>query len=93
MDNILICGYGVSGKAAARLKEASKIEATTIHVLLGARGNDTFSDETLENRDVIIDESSMVDSALMAELVKRKPARLILVGDQAQLTPVGKGQP
>ena len=82
-----------TGKAAARLKEASKIEATTIHVLLGARGNNTFSDETLENRAVIIDESSMVDSALMAELVKRKPARLILVGDQAQLTPVGKGQP
>ena len=42
---------------------------------------------------MIIDESSMVDSALLAELVKRKPSRLVLVGDQAQLTPVGRGQP
>ena len=82
-----------TGKAAARLKEASGEEATTIHVLLGARGDGVFSTESLDGRFVIIDESSMVDSALLAEIVKRKPARLILVGDQAQLTPVGRGQP
>lgn len=82
-----------TGKAAARLKEASGIEATTIHVLLGARGEGKFTTESLESCFVIIDESSMVDSALLAEIVKRKPARLILVGDQAQLTPVGRGQP
>lgn len=82
-----------TGKAAARLKEASGIPATTIHVMLGAKGADVFTTESLEQTAVIIDESSMVDSALMAEIMKRKPARLILVGDQAQLTPVGKGQP
>ena len=82
-----------TGKAAARLKEASGIEATTIHVLLGAHGDGVFTTETLDGCFVIIDESSMVDSALLAELVKRKPSRLVLVGDQAQLTPVGRGQP
>ncbi|MBO4304640.1 MAG: AAA family ATPase [Lentisphaeria bacterium] len=82
-----------TGKAAARLKEASGIEATTIHVMLGAMGNDIFTAGPLDNVAVIVDESSMVDSALLAEIIKRKPAKLVLVGDQAQLTPVGHGQP
>ena len=82
-----------TGKAAARLKEASGIVATTIHTMLGYQGNDNFTAGNLESAAVIIDEASMVDSALLAEVVNRKPARLILVGDQAQLTPVGKGQP
>lgn len=82
-----------TGKAAARLKEASGIVATTIHTMLGYQGDDKFSAGNLESAAVIIDEASMVDSALLAEVVNRKPAKLILVGDQAQLTPVGKGQP
>lgn len=82
-----------TGKAAARLKEASGIEATTIHVMLGAKGNDVFSCSSLEHSAVIVDESSMVDSALLAEILKRNPSQVILVGDQAQLTPVGHGQP
>ena len=82
-----------TGKAAARLKEASGIEATTIHVMLGAMGNDTFTAGPLDRIAVIVDESSMVDSALLAEILKRDPAKIILVGDQAQLTPVGHGQP
>lgn len=82
-----------TGKAAARLKEASGIEATTIHVMLGAHGADIFTAGPLDNAAVIVDESSMVDSALLAEIIKRKPAKLVLVGDQAQLTPVGHGQP
>lgn len=82
-----------TGKAAARLKEASGIEATTIHVMLGFQGNGIFRAESLEQCAVIVDESSMVDSALLAEIIQRQPARLILVGDQAQLTPVGHGQP
>ena len=82
-----------TGKAAARLKEASGIEATTIHVMLGSHGGDLFTAGPLDQTAVIMDESSMVDSSLMAEIVKRNPAKLILVGDQAQLTPVGHGQP
>lgn len=82
-----------TGKAAARLKEASGIEATTIHVMLGAMGNDNFTAGPLTSMAVIVDESSMVDSALLSEILKREPAKVILVGDQAQLTPVGHGQP
>ncbi len=89
--NIHLCAP--TGKAAARLKEASGIEATTIHVMLGSHGGDIFTAGPLDQSAVIVDESSMVDSALMAEIVKRNPAKLILVGDQAQLTPVGHGQP
>ena len=82
-----------TGKAAARLKEASGLQATTIHVLLGAKGANLFSAETFKNTAIIVDESSMVDTLLMSEICKREPAKLILVGDQAQLVPVGKGQP
>jgi exodeoxyribonuclease V alpha subunit len=42
---------------------------------------------------VIVDEASMVDSMLLAEIMRRKPVRLCLVGDPAQLPPVGRGQP
>ena len=87
---ISLCAF--AGKAAARLKEASGLPATTIHVLLQSNGQ-IFSAGPLENTAVIVDESSMVDSALMAEIIKRNPAKLILVGDQAQLPPVGAGQP
>ena len=82
-----------TGKAAARLKEASGIEATTIHVLLCCMGEDNFSAGDLGGISVIVDESSMVDTLLMSEILKRNPRRLILVGDQAQLVPVGAGQP
>jgi exodeoxyribonuclease V alpha subunit len=88
--NIAMCAY--AGKAAARLKEATKQETSTIHRLLQYQGTG-FNLETLEGTSVIIDESSMVDSELMAEIIKRHPDKLILVGDAAQLPPVGKGQP
>jgi exodeoxyribonuclease V alpha subunit len=42
---------------------------------------------------VICDESSMVDSWLMSKVLEYTPPKLILVGDAAQLPPVGKGQP
>ena len=35
----------------------------------------------------------MVDARLLAEIVRRNPYRLVLVGDEAQLPPVGSGQP
>lgn len=81
-----------AGKAAARLKEATKRPASTIHRMLMFNG-DRFLLESLKGRTVIIDEASMVAADLMAEVMRRNPSRLILVGDQAQLPPVGKGQP
>lgn len=81
-----------TGKAAARLREATGFEAGTIHRELGWDGTafrrrDTFS------APVIVDESSMVDSWLMSRLLSYMPPKLILVGDAAQLPPVGCGQP
>lgn len=85
-----MCAF--AGKAAARLKEATKQEATTIHRMLGSDGV-RFKLQSLQGRCVILDEASMVDSELMAEIIDREPDKLILVGDEAQLPPVGKGQP
>jgi exodeoxyribonuclease V alpha subunit len=86
----VMCAF--AGKAAARLKEATGKDASTIHRLLGYNGA-RFMLESLAGKSVIVDEASMVDSELMAEIIKRNPERLILVGDAAQLPPVGKGQP
>lgn len=87
---VSMCAF--AGKAAARLKEATKQEASTIHRMLGYMGTG-FTRDSLRGECVIVDEASMVDSELMAEIIKREPEKLILVGDAAQLPPVGKGQP
>lgn len=87
-----VCLCAFAGKAAARLKEATKSDASTIHRLLGYMGKG-FTRDSLKGYSVIVDEASMVDSELMAEIIKRAPDKLILVGDAAQLPPVGKGQP
>lgn len=89
-EEVALCAF--AGKAAARLREACTRQATTIHRLLGSNGT-RFMRETLEGVSVIVDEASMISSDLMAEIVRRNPARLVLVGDPAQLPPVGRGQP
>jgi exodeoxyribonuclease V alpha subunit len=81
-----------AGKAAARIREACAHPASTIHRLLGYNGK-AFQAGPLSGVSVVIDEASMIDSALLAEIVRRAPRRLVLVGDQAQLPPVGRGQP
>lgn len=90
--NVELCAF--AGKAAARLKEATAHDACTIHRMLNYMGEEQgFARKSLEGSTVILDEASMVSSDLMAEIVKRNPDRLILVGDEAQLPPVGSGQP
>jgi len=81
-----------AGKAAARVREACNHPASTIHRMLGYNGKQYMTD-TLSDKSVVLDESSMIDSSLMSEIVKREPRRLVLVGDQAQLPPVGRAQP
>ena len=90
--DIRLCAF--AGKAAARLREATMHTATTIHRMLGWMGDGNgFAVKTLSGVTVILDEASMVSSDLLAEIVKRNPDRLVLVGDEAQLPPVGSGQP
>jgi exodeoxyribonuclease V alpha subunit len=88
--NSLLCCP--TGKAAARLREASGLDASTIHSALKYNG-EGFMLKSLAGTSLIVDEASMVDSELMAEICRRGPARLILVGDEAQLMPVGNGAP
>ena len=80
-----------TGKAAARLKEATGFPACTIHRALCYDGNEFHRGGDLGV--CIIDEASMIDSWLMQSVLKFNPKQLILVGDSAQLPPVGKGQP
>ena len=91
-----------TGRAAKRMTEATGVEAQTIHRLLGINfiGEDnrrqTFDkneDDPIEADVIIIDESSMVDIALMQALLRavESGSRIIFVGDVDQLPSVGAG--
>jgi exodeoxyribonuclease V alpha subunit len=87
-----------TGRAAKRLSETTKLNAVTIHRLLKydpASNSFTYNPDKPLNCDLlIIDESSMVDTQLMYNLLRALPnnAGLILVGDIDQLPSVGPGQ-
>ncbi len=86
-----------TGRAAKRLGDATGEPASTLHRLLEWRpANATFArctDRPLEGQVLIVDEASMIDVRLAADLVAAlaSPARLILVGDIDQLPSVGPG--
>ena len=89
-----------TGRAAKRLSESTSREAKTIHRLLEMNydGGSTpvFNRnefDQLEEDVIIVDEASMIDTALMMALTKAiKPgARLIIIGDADQLPSVGAG--
>lgn len=91
-----------TGRAAKRLSESTSCEAKTIHRLLEmefseGEGHGHFrrnEQDHLEEDVIIVDEASMVDTALMCALCKAvKPgARVILIGDADQLPSVGAGR-
>jgi exodeoxyribonuclease V alpha subunit len=86
-----------TGRAAKRLAEATGQEAKTIHRLLEyAPAERRFLRNTsrpLEAEFIIIDEVSMVDLALMNNLLgaTHPQSTLVLVGDSDQLPSVGPG--
>ncbi len=88
-----------TGRAAKRMAELTGAPAQTIHRLLEvdfAAGGNSFrrNEENPLSCDVlIIDEMSMVDTLLMASLLRavKSRTRLILVGDSNQLPSVGAG--
>lgn len=89
-----------TGRAAKRMSEATQHEASTIHRLLEMVYNDEdypvfqrCENNLLDEDVIIIDEASMVDTALMASLLRAiKPgARLIMIGDADQLPSIGAG--
>ena len=93
---LLLCAP--TGRAAKRMKEATGMEAKTIHRMLeidpksfGFKRNE---ESPLACDLLIVDESSMVDVSLMHALLKAVPdqAAVLLVGDVDQLPSVGPGQ-
>lgn len=84
---IMTCA--LSGIASQRIADTTGYESATIQSLL----------VKFEDRDdfpysvVLIDEASMINSSLFARLIRKvsKNAVLIVVGDDAQLPPIGAG--
>lgn len=87
-----------TGRAAKRLSEAARREASTVHRMLEAQGGEdgTFGrnqDEPLEADVIILDEVSMMDIVLMRNFLEAVPigCHVIFVGDVDQLPAVGAG--
>ena len=99
-------GYNISlcaptGRAAKRIEETTRIEAKTIHRMLGYIpssyddiGHFEYNeDNPLDTDLIIIDEMSMVDVVLFEKLLRglKDNTKLIIVGDVDQLPSVGAG--
>ncbi len=97
-----------TGKASVRATAAMTAEgvpivATTIHRLLGVESNEEVGGWTfchnegmkLPHRFLIIDEPSMIDTDLMAALLRAcsSDVHVLMCGDKGQLAPVGHGLP
>lgn len=86
-----------TGRAAKRLSESTGRDARTLHRLLQfsfqAGGFQVNEESPLEVDLLIVDEASMLDTALLGAVVRALPdeARLLLVGDVDQLPSVGPG--
>lgn len=89
-----------TGKAARRMREVIGRPASTVHRLLDFGPTDVGMafrrdrDNPIEADVVVIDESSMIDTALGSAIFDavRGRTRLVLVGDADQLPPVGAGR-
>lgn len=88
-----------TGKAGRRLAEKTGMPASTIHKALRKNPEDNFvfytENNPLPHRLIIVDESSMIDMALMYDLLNAASptCKLVFVGDHNQLYPVGYGEP
>lgn len=86
-----------TGRAAKRLKETTTLPSMTIHRFLGYQGGNIYTfnrNNPTSSKLVIIDEASMMDTALAYRLfiALHPDARVIIVGDIDQLPSVGPGQ-
>ena len=86
---VTVTQLALAGRAAKRMQEASGRPASTIANFIRHKGDKVLDDRSV----VVVDEASMVDIITMSqlcELIGHAP-RLVLVGDPAQLMPVGPG--
>ena len=87
-----------TGRAAKRMGEAALMPAYTIHRFLKwNRDTDTFMINESNKSDVdfvIIDEVSMIDTILLANLLKglKKDVKIVMIGDYNQLESVSPGK-
>lgn len=92
-DGILLCAP--TGRAAKRLSEATGYPASTVHKAFGLWSEDGKEAGGAEQKLdlVILDEASMLDMWLAAQVITRiaPETKLVLVGDAAQLPSVGPG--
>lgn len=91
----------LAGRAARRLPSVNGVQPRTIASVLHQpvvrerRPNGRVVKRPFSDRDVlVIDEASMVDIASLWELIRKTgDARILMVGDPAQLPPIGAGKP
>jgi len=86
-NDIITCA--LSGIASQRIAETTGYESATIQsLLIKYEKQDAFPFSV-----VLVDEASMINSTLFARLISKikRDAILIIVGDDAQLPPIGAG--
>lgn len=87
-----------TGRAAKRISESTWLKASTIHRFLKWQKETNKFQVNEYNKSkikfLIIDEASMIDTYLMANLLKgiSNNCKIVLVGDDQQLPSVGPGQ-
>ena len=95
-DNANIVATALSGKASVRLKEATGLNATTIHRALGYGGGgfEYNKDNKIPCDVAVIDEATMINGSLFLCLLEAIPtgAKVVILGDIQQLTPIGNCQ-
>ena len=87
-----------TGRAALRMREATGLDASTVHSALGwipGEGPTLDEDDPLRCDVLVVDETSMANLELLVTLLRAVgPAtHVVLVGDADQLAPVGAGKP
>lgn len=89
-DDCVCCA--LSGIAADRIRNTTGKESMTVASLLLKY---EMSNGHYNKKVILIDETSMMNSSTMAQLLEAIPddAYIILVGDPAQLPPIGAGSP
>lgn len=98
--DLRIQGAAPTGRAAKRAEQVTRRSFMTIHRLTGKNGEerggrDGKTNELLTQIDVLIlDELSMVDIPLAAQLLRSTPphVQIIMVGDPNQLPAIGPGR-
>jgi ATP-dependent exoDNAse (exonuclease V) alpha subunit len=87
-----VYGVTLAGVAAENLEQDSDIKSSTIDSFMGVLASEKLS---LTSKSIIVmDEAGMTDAFSMAKVmtaVWKARAKLVLVGDDAQLQPIGPG--